>query len=321
MKAVIQTGYGSADVMELREIEKPTPGDGEVLVRVLAASLAAGEYFGMRGKPFPIRMYIGFPKPKKDFVVGLDCAGVVESVGKDVTRLQPGDEVYGECRGSCAEYAVALEGKLAHKPLNLTFEQAAAVPTSALAALHALRDQRKVQPGRKVLINGASGGVGTFAVQIAKVLGAEVTGVCSTGNVDIVRSIGADHVIDYTKEDFTQGEARYDLILDNVASHSFADYRRVLEPGGTLIPSSGHAGMGYVFKAFLLSMFVRQQGRPFVSTPNRDDLITLKELVEAGRIAPVIDRTYPLRETAEAFRYLDRGHAQGKVIIVVANGE
>jgi len=321
MKAVIQTGYGSADVMELREIEKPTPGDGEVLVRVLAASLAAGEYFGMRGKPFPIRMYIGFPKPKKDFVVGLDCAGVVESVGKDVTRLLPGDEVYGECRGSCAEYAVALERKLAHKPLNLTFEQAAAVPTSALAALHALRDQRKVQPGRKVLVNGASGGVGTFAVQIAKVLGAEVTGVCSTGNVDIIRSIGADHVIDYTKEDFTQGEARYDLILDNVASHSFADYRRVLEPGGTLIPSSGHAGMGYVFKAFLLSMFVRQQGRPFVSTPNRDDLITLKELVEAGRIAPVIDRTYPLGETAEAFRYLDRGHAQGKVIIVVANGE
>ncbi|HEY5493029.1 MAG TPA: NAD(P)-dependent alcohol dehydrogenase [Candidatus Anoxymicrobiaceae bacterium] len=321
MKAVIQTGYGSADVMELREIEKPTPGDGEVLVRVLAASLAAGEYFGMRGKPFPIRMFIGFPKPKKDFVVGLDCAGVVESVGKDVTRFQPGDEAYGECRGSCAEYAVAREGKLAHKPRNLTFEQAAAVPTSALAALHALRDHGKVQPGQKVLINGASGGVGTFAVQIAKVLGAEVTGVCSTANVDRVRSIGADHVIDYTKEDFTQGEPRYDLILDNVASHSFAEYRRVLEPGGTLIPSSGHAGMGYVLKAFLLSLFVRQQGRPFVSTPNQHDLITLKELVEAGRVTPTIDRTYPLRETAEALRYLDQGHAQGKVTIVVANGD
>jgi NADPH:quinone reductase-like Zn-dependent oxidoreductase len=321
MKAVIQTGYGSADVMELREIEKPTPGDGEVLVRVLAASLAAGEYFGMRGKPFPIRMFIGFPKPKKDFVVGLDCAGVVESVGKDVTRFQPGDEAYGECRGSCAEYAVAREGKLAHKPRNLTFKQAAAVPTSALAALHALRDHGKVQPGQKVLINGASGGVGTFAVQIAKVLGAEVTGVCSTANVDRVRSIGADHVIDYTKEDFTQGEPRYDLILDNVASHSFAEYRRVLEPGGTLIPSSGHAGMGYVLKAFLLSLFVRQQGRPFVSTPNQVDLITLKELVEAGRVTPTIDRTYPLRETAEALRYLDQGHAQGKVTIVVANGD
>jgi NADPH:quinone reductase-like Zn-dependent oxidoreductase len=321
MKAVIQTGYGSADVMELREIEKPTPGDGEVLVRVVAASLAAGEYFGMRGKPFPIRMYIGFPKPKKDFVVGLDCAGVVESVGKDVTRFQPGDEAYGECHGACAEYTCADEGKLAHKPRNLTFEQAAAVPTSAMAALHALRDHGKVRPGQKVLINGASGGVGTFAVQIAKILGAEVTGVCSTANVDLVRSIGADHVIDYTKEDFTQGEPRYDLILDNVASHSFAEYRRVLEPGGTLMPSSGHAGMGYVLEAFLLSLFVRRQGRPFVSTPNQDDLITLKELVEAGRVTPVIDRTYSLRETAEAFRYLDQGHAHGKVTIVVANGE
>jgi len=178
-----------------------------------------------------------------------------------------------------------------------------------------------VQPGQKVLINGASGGVGTFAVQIAKVLGAEVTGVCSTGNVDMVRSLGADYVIDYSKEDFTRGERRYDLILDNVASHSFAQYRRVLEPGGTLMPNSGHAGMGYVFKAFLLSLFVRQQERPFVSTPNQDDLVTLEELVEAGRVTPVIDRTYPLRETAQAFRYLDQGHAQGKVIIAVENGE
>jgi len=321
MKAVVQVGYGSADVLEFKELERPVAADDEVLVRVHAASLGAGDYFGMRGVPFPIRMFIGFPRPKKDHVVGLDLAGRVESVGKNVTRLQPGDEVFGECSGACAEFACAREGKLAHKPRNLTFEQAAAVPTSALAALHALRDQRKVQPGQKVLINGASGGVGTFAVQIAKVLGAEVTGVCSTGNVDTVRSIGADHVIDYTKEDFTQGEARYDLILDNVASHSFAEYRRVLEPGGTLLPSSGHAGMGYVFKAFLLSLFVRQQGRPFVSTPNQDDLSALKEMVEAGRVTPVIDRTYPLRETAEAFRYLDQGHARGKVVIVVENGE
>jgi NADPH:quinone reductase-like Zn-dependent oxidoreductase len=320
MKAVVQVGYGSADVLELKEIDKPVAADDDVLVRVHAASLGAGDYFGMRGKPFPIRMFIGFPRPKKDHVVGLDLAGRVEAVGKNVTRLQPGDEVFGEGSGACAEFASAHEGKLAPKPRNLTFEQAAAVPTSALAALHALRDQRKVQPGQKVLINGASGGVGTFAVQIAKALGADVTGVCSTGNVDTVRSIGADHVIDYTKEDFTQGEARYDLILDNVASHSFADYRRVLEPGGTLVPSSGHAGMGYVVKAFLLSLFVRRQGRPFVSTPNQDDLIALKELVEAGRITPVIDRTYPLRETAEAFRYLDQGHARGKVVIVVKNG-
>jgi len=307
--------------MEFREIEKPVPGDGEVLVRVLAASLAAGDYFGMRGVPFPIRMLVGFPKPKKDYVVGADLAGRVEAVGKNVTRFKPGDEVFGECSRACADYTCAEEDKLVPKPHNLTFEQAAAVPTSALTALHALRDHGKVQPGQKVLINGASGGVGTFAVQIAKVLGAEVTGVCSTGNVEMIRSIGADHVIDYTKEDFTQGARRYDLILDNVASHSFAEYRRVLEPGGSLLPSSGHAGMGYVFKAFLLSLFVRKQGRPFVSTPDQDDLITLKELVEAGRVTPVIDRTYPLREAAEAFRYLDQGHARGKVVIVVQEGE
>jgi len=195
------------------------------------------------------------------------------------------------------------------------------VPTSALAALQALRDHGKVQPGQRVLINGASGGVGTFAVQIAKVLGADVTGVCSTGNVDMVRSIGADHVIDYTKDDFTQGELRFDLILDNVASHSFAEYRRVLEPGGTLQPNSGHAGMGYVVTASLLSLVVRQQGRPFISTPNQNDLTTLKELIESGRVSPVIDRTYPLRETAEAFRYLDQGHAQGKVVIVVEKSD
>ena len=321
MKAVIQVDYGSADVLEFKEIDKPVANDDDVLVRVYAASLAAGDYFGMRGMPFPIRMYVGFPKPKKDYVVGVDLAGRVEAVGKNVTRFKPGDEVFGECSRACAEYTCAQEDKLVHKPHELTFAQAAAVPTSALVALQALRDHGKVQPGQKVLINGASGGVGTFAVQIAKVLGAEVTGVCSTGNVDRVRSLGADHVIDHTREDFTQGERRYDLILDNVASHSFAEYRRVLKPEGTLIPNSGHAGMGYVFKAFVLSLFVHQQERPFVSTPNQDDLITLKELVESGRVTPVIDRTYPLRETAEAFRYLDQGHARGKVIIIMENGE
>ena len=321
MKAVIQVDYGSADVLEFKEIDKPVANDDDVLVRVYAASLAAGDYFGMRGMPFPIRMYVGFPKPKKNHVVGSDLAGRVEAVGKNVTRFQPGDEVFGECSRACAEYTCAEEDKFVHKPYNLTFEQAAAVPTSALTALQALRDHGKVQPGQKILINGASGGVGTFAVQIAKVLGAEVTGVCSTGNVDTVRSLGADHVIDHTREDFTQGERRYDLILDNVASHSFAEYRRVLKPEGTLIPNSGHAGMGYVFKAFLLSLFVRQQERPFVSASNQDDLITLKELVGTGRVTPVIDRTYPLRETAEAFRYLDQGHAGGKVVIVMENGE
>ncbi len=320
MRAVVQVGYGSADVIESREVDRPSVADDEVLVRVHAASLAAGDYFGMRGFPFPIRMVVGFPRPKKDHVVGLDLAGCVEAVGRSVTRFKPGDEVFGEGHGACAELACAPEAMLALKPRELSFEQAAALPTSGATALQALRDHGKVQPGQRVLVNGASGGVGTFAVQIAKVLGADVTGVCSTGNVEAVRSIGADHVIDYTGEDFTQGEARYDVILDNVASHSFAAYRRVLRPGGTLLPSSGHAGMGYIFKAFLLSLFVRRQGRPFVARANGDDLDTLGELVEAGRITPVIDRTYPLDETAEAFRYLDQGHARGKVVVVVANG-
>ncbi len=317
MKAVVQTGYGSADVMQLAEVEQPTPAEGEVLIRVMAASLAAGEYYGMRGKPFPIVFYIGFPKPKKDFVVGLDCAGIVKAIGPNVRRFKPGDEVYGECRGSCAEYAVAKEGSLAPKPENLTFEQAAALPTSACTALQALRDHGKVRPGQKVLINGASGGVGPFAVQLAKAFSAEVTGVCSTGNVEMVRRIGADHVIDYTKEDFTKGSERYDVILDNVASHSLAATRRVLTPDGLHVPSSGHAGMGWIIAAALAGIFVRQQGAPFVAATNSESLLALNELIEAGKVTPVIDRVYPFGETAEAFAYLDEGHARGKVVIAV----
>ena len=317
MKAIVQNGYGSPDVLELKEIEEPVVKDDSVLVRVHAAALHAGDCFGMRGTPFPIRLVVGFPRPKKDHVVGHDCAGIVEAVGPNVSHLQPGDELYGECRGSCAEYALATEGGLAPKPANLTFEQAAAVPTSALAALHGLRDAGKVQPGQKVLINGASGGVGTFAVQIAKSFGAEVTGVCSTGNVEMVRSIGADHVIDYTREDFTQGGPRYDLILDNVGNRSFSDCRRALTPQGVLIPNTGHAGMGYILAAMVRSVFVRQQGRIFVSMPNHADLVLLRELVESGKVRPVIDRTYPLSDTPEAFRYLERGHARGKVVITV----
>ncbi|MDO8847672.1 MAG: NAD(P)-dependent alcohol dehydrogenase [Coriobacteriia bacterium] len=317
MKAVIQTGYGSADVMELKELVRPTPGEGEVLVRVMAASLAAGEYFGMRGKPFPIRFYIGFPKPKKDFVVGIDFAGVVEAVGPNVTRFQPGDEVFGECHGSCAEYAVAGEGSIAPKPASLSFEQAAAVPTSACTALQALRDHGKVGPGQKVLINGASGGVGPFAVQVAKALGAEVTAVCSPRNVEMLRSIGADHVIDYTKEDFTKGSARYDVILDNVGSHSLSATRRVLTSTGLHVPSSGHAGMSWVIAATLAGAFVRQQVSPFIAATNTETLLALNELIEAGKVTPVVDRTYPLGESAQAFAYLDEGHARGKVVIAV----
>lgn len=317
MNAVIQTGYGAADVMRVAQVEKPVPGDGEVLVRVLAASLAAGEYFGMRGRPFPIRFFIGFPRPKRDFVVGIDCAGVVEAVGPNVSRFKPGDEVYGECRGSCAEYAVAKEGSLAPKPASLTFTQAAAVPTSACTALQGVRDHGHVRPGHKVLVNGASGGVGPFAVQIAKALGAEVTAVCSDGNVEMVRRVGADHVIDYASEDFTQGGPRYDVIMDNVASHPLSTTRRALTADGVLIPSSGHAGMGWVIAAALAAIFVRQQGSPFVAATDSESLLTLNGLIEDRKVTPVIDRTYPLNETADAFAYLDEGHARGKVVIAV----
>ena len=314
MKAIVLNEYGSPDVLELKEIDKPVIKENEVLVRVSAASINAGDIFSMRGSPWLIRFSVGFPKPK-DYVLGWDVAGRVEAVGKMVTRFQPGDAVFAACSGALAEYACVAEDRLALKPTNLAFEQAAAVPTAALTALQGLRDQGKIQPGQKVLINGASGGVGTFAVQIAKALGAEVTGVCSTTKVDMVRSIGADHVIDYTQENFTQGEQRYDLILDNVGSHAFSDYRRVLTPQGIIQPNTGHAGMGYVFKALLLSLVMRQQGSLFVANPNSQDMDFLKELIEAGKVTPVIDKTYPLRETTEAFRYLDKGHARGKVIM------
>lgn len=316
MKAIVLNRYGSPDVLELKEIDQPVIKENEVRVRVTAAAINAGDIFSMRGSPWLIRFSVGFPKPK-DYVLGWDLAGRVEAVGKRVTRFQPGDEVFAACNGALAEYACVAEDRLALKPANLSFEQAAAVPTAALTALQGLRDQGKIQPGQKVLINGASGGVGTFAVQIAKALGAKVTGVCSTSKVDMVRSIGADHVIDYTREDFTQGEQRYDLILDNVGSHTFSAYRRVLTPQGIIQPNTGHAGMGYVFKALLLSLVMRRQGSLFVATPNSEDMDFLKELIETGKVTPVIDRTYPLSQFREAFRYLDTGHARGKVVITV----
>jgi NADPH:quinone reductase-like Zn-dependent oxidoreductase len=316
MKAIVQNAYGSPAVLELKEIAKPVVTDDRVLVRVHAAALHAGDYFIMRGVPYLARFAAGWPKPRH-YVPGFDLAGHVEAAGKNVTRFQPGDEVFAMCGGACAEYACAPEGQFKLKPANLTFEQAAAVPTSAFAALHGLRDAGKVQPGQQVLINGASGGVGTFAVQIAKTLGADVTGVCSTRNVDMVRSIGADHVIDYTQEDFTQSGQRYDLILDNVANRSFSDCRRALTPRGTLIPNSAHAGMGYIVKAFVRSAFVRQQGRPFVSAPSNEDWAVLKELLETGRVTPFIDRTYRLSETPEALGYVGEGHARGKVVITI----
>jgi NADPH:quinone reductase-like Zn-dependent oxidoreductase len=317
MKAIVINAYGSPDVLELKEVARPAIKDGEVLVRVHAASLNAGDVFALRGSPWLIRLIIGLNKPN-NYILGCDMAGRVVAVGSRVTRFKPGDEVFGAGSGTLAEYVHIAEHKLAPKPANLTFEQAAAVPTAAVTALLGLRDAGKIQLGQKVLINGASGGVGTFAVQIAKAFGAEVTGVCSTRNVELVRSLGADHVVDYTSEDFTQNGQRYDLILDNVASRSFSDLRHALTPQGKIIPNSGHAGMGYVFKAFALSLVMRQHGSMYFAVPNSQTLTTLKELIEAGKVTPVIDRTYPLTDTPDAFRYLEQEHARGKVVITIA---
>jgi NADPH:quinone reductase-like Zn-dependent oxidoreductase len=317
MKAIVQSDYGSPDVLKLAEVVQPAIKENEVLVRVKAASLNAGDVFTMRGNPWLTRLMVGFPKPT-NHILGWDMAGTVEAVGPSVTQFKPGDEVFASCSGSLAEYVSLVEDKLALKPANLTFEQAAAVPTAALTALLGLRDAGKLQPGQKVLINGASGGVGTFAVQLAKAFGAEVTGVCSTRNVDMLRSLGADYVVDYNREDFAANGRRYDLILDNVASRSFADLRRALAPQGRIIPNSGYGGMSYVFKAYLLSLFMRQHGGMYLASPNAKDLLVLKELIEAGKLKPVIDKTYPLAETPAAFRYLEQEHARGKVVITIA---
>jgi NADPH:quinone reductase-like Zn-dependent oxidoreductase len=319
MQAIVQDKYGSTEVLESQEIDKPKIGDDEVLVRVHAASVHVGDWILMTGSPFIMRLATGLRKPKNR-VPGTDVAGTVEAVGKDVTRLRPGDEVFGWGAGAFAEYARAPEDQFVVKPADLTFEEAASVGVSASTALQLLRDDGKVQPGQKVLINGASGGVGTFAVQIAKTFGAEVTGVSSTKNVDMVRSIGADHVIDYTREDFTTGAERFDLILDNVGNHSMARTRRALRPGGKLISNGGgHADgkLGRTVRTMIASMFVREQASPTVKTQNHDDLVALKGLVEAGKVRPVIDRTYPLTQTPEAIDHVAAGHARGTVVISV----
>ena len=316
MKAIVQNGYGSAEVLKLAEVDKPAVKDGEVLVGVRATSINAGDYFSMRGSPWLIRFSVGFPRPK-NYILGWDVAGTVEAVGNGVTGLRPGDEVFGAVAAAFAEYACAPEGVFGPKPTNLSFEQAAAVPTTALTALQGLRNTGEVRPGQKILVNGASGGVGSFVVQIAKVLGAEVTGVCSGKNADLVRSLGADHVIDYTQEDFSRGLERYDLVMDQVGNHSPSTLRRVLTPAGRIQPNTGHGGMGYVFESLLLSLFMRQHGKLFVADSNRKDMIALKDLIEAGKVTPVIDRSYPLSDVPEALGYAEQGHVPGKVVIAV----
>jgi NADPH:quinone reductase-like Zn-dependent oxidoreductase len=319
MQAMVQDSYGSAEVIHLENIDRPEIADDEVLVRVQAASIHVGDWILMTGSPWVMRLATGLRRPKNR-VPGTDVAGIVEAVGTNVKKLRPGDEAFGWGAGAFAEFARATEDQFIKKPANLTFEQASAVGVSATTALQLLRDDGKVQPGQKVLVNGASGGVGTFAVQIAKAFGAEVTGVTSTKNVDMVRSIGADHVIDYTREDFTTGAERYDLILDNVGNESMARTRRALSPSGTLISNGGgHAGgkLGRTVRAMLASMVMRQQAGPTVKTQNHDDLVALKDLVEAGKVTPVIDRTYPLIQTPEAIGHVAAGHARGTVVITI----
>lgn len=314
MKAIIFTQYGSPDVLQFKDVEKPAPGDNEVLIKVHAASANPLDWHTMRGTPFLARLAFGLQKPRSP-KLGADVAGHVEAVGKNVTQFRTGDEVFGDIHaGSFAEYACASEELFALKPVNGSFEAAAAVPVAAFTALQGLRDKGQIQQGQRVLINGASGGVGTFAVQIAKSYGTEVTGVCSTRNLDMVRSIGADHVIDYTQEDFTRNGQQYDLIFDAVGNRSVSDLRRALSPNG-ICAVAGFTSLSRLFQVIVLGG--KKIGLMETAKADQKDLVFIKELLEAGKIVPVIDRTYPLSETAEAIRYLETGHARGKVVITV----
>ena len=318
MKAILLTQYGSPDVLQFKEVEKPVPNDGEILVKIQAASTNPLDWHLMRGAPFLARLAGGLRKPK-DPRLGADFAGRVKAVGNNVTQFQPGDEVFGVYTGSFAEYASVPENRVVLKPTTSSFEEAAAIPVAAITALQGLRDTGHIHSGQKVLVNGASGGVGTFAVQIARSYGTEVTGVCSTRNVDLVRSIGADHVIDYTQEDFTRNGRRYDLIYDAVGNRSVSDYKRALNPEGMCV-IAGFQNLPRLFEHMVLGPLRSKTGDKKVglmgiAKPNQKDLVYVKELVEARKVVPVIDRCYALREVPEALRYLEAGHARGKVVI------
>jgi NADPH:quinone reductase-like Zn-dependent oxidoreductase len=328
MKAIVRRCYGPPDVLALEEIEKPVPADNQLLVKIHAASINPADWHYVRGEPYMMRMDAGFGAPRNPRV-GIDFAGVVEAVVKEVTRFKPGDEVYGGGNGSLAEYLVIKEdGNLTRKPPNVSFDEAAAVNVGALTSLQALRDGGGVKPGQKVLINGSSGGVGTYAVQFAKWLGAEVTAVCSTRNVELVRALGADHVIDYTKEDFTQGAERYDVVMDNVVNRPILQIRSILKPEGKYLVIGGGGpetdpwigAFKAPIKAMVVSWFVDQELKFFLSHASAEDLRTIAGLLESARIRSVIDRRYPLAEAAEAMRYLEAGRARGKVIITMNGG-
>ena len=323
MRAIVWRGYGPPqEVLAGGEAQVPAPGDDEVLVRVVAASIHAGDWLEVTGTPYAVRAASGLPKPRRT-IPGRDVAGRVEAVGSKVAGFSVGDEVYGECLGALAEFALGKPGRLAPKPAGLSFEEAAAMPTSGVTALKAVRDRGEVGPGTKILVNGASGGVGTFAVQIAGALGGEVTAVCSTANLDLVASIGADRVIDYTRDDFTEGSERYDVILDNAGTRTLAETRRALVPNGILIPNNGTTGgkwfgtIGRIVGALVQSPFVGHRLRPFLATTNRPDLETLAGFVEGGSLRPVVGATYPLAEAAAAFDRVGTGHAAGKVVLTV----
>lgn len=323
MKAVVYRCYGSSDVLKLENIAKPIPADDRVLVKVHAASVNPLDWHYMQGKPYILRADAGMGAPNS-IRMGADFAGTVESVGKNVKRFKPGDEVFGDRNGAFAEYvSVAESGAIALKPSNMSMDQAAAVPIAGITALQALRDKGKIQAGQKVLINGASGGVGTFAVQIAKMYGAHVTGVCSTRNVALVQSIGADNVIDYTKDDFTRGSEHYDLIIDNVGNRTVSEYRRVLTPNGSLVSVGGPSDNSWIgpltglLNAMVISPFISQKVIFILARANKDDMDLLRDMMQAGKVTPVIDRRYKLSATADAISYLEQGHARGKVIITV----
>ena len=321
MRAIVHNRYGSPDVVELREIDKPDLADDSVLVRVRAASVNPADWYGMTGRPYVARALGGLRKPKSNGL-GVDFAGTVEAVGRDVTHVRPGDEVFGGRSGALAEY-VSVRDAVVPKPANITFDEAAAVPVAAITALQGLRDKGHLQPGQEVLINGASGGVGTFAVQIAKALGAEVTAVCSTRNVDLARSLGADHVVDYTREDFTRSDRRYDLILDIAGSRSWRECRRVLNPKGTFVIVGGPktnrwlGPLSHFVKVRLASLGSSRKVVFFIAKLTRADMEVMRELLEAGTVKSVIDKRYELSDTADAFRYLGEGHAQGKIVVTV----
>ena len=324
MKAVVYSEYGGPEVLQLTDVQTPTPGPNELLVKVHAAALNPVDWHFVRGAPYPLRMAAGgLRRPSRLRRVGCDYSGTVAAVGRDVTGFTVGEPVFGMADGSLAEYLAVPADRVVRKPERVTFEQAAGVPLAGLTALQVLRDKALVRSGQQILIVGAAGGIGTFAVQLAKVFGAEVTGVQSTAALDLVRSLGADRVIDYTKEDFTTGEARYDAIIDNVSNRASAEVLRVVKPGGTLVPNGGGSpekgiSVRGLVRLLAIRPFISQKIRLFVTKPNRDDLQVLADLIQAGTVTPVIDRCYPLSAAAEAFRHLESGHAHGKIVLTVA---